>query len=174
MNKRYLLAALVLLPGCPLLEVNADVEEVCLTYTGVQVDGQPGVADLHKSVVFDDLGAVHELANNDADVRFVRAAVTARSGIPDFGFVHAAKVTIASGEPDALFPPLVLYQCNGDCAASASSLEMPADVQENAIDYMRGDSVLVDLVFTGELPGNAWSMDIDVCLNGHLSYQFEP
>jgi hypothetical protein len=173
-NKRFLVAALTLLPGCPLLTVNADVEDVCLTYADVQVEGSPGVTDLKKSVVFDNLGAVHDLANQNADVRFVSAAVTARTGIADFSFVQSAKVAIASGKPDSTLPQLVLYQCSGDCASRASSLQMPADVQTSAIEYVREDSVLVDLDFTGQLPATAWSMDIDVCLSGHVSYTLEP
>ena len=175
MKAAFILGGLVFLPACPLLEVQTDVPEVCLTYPGIQVapamDGAPA---LHESFSFDDLEAIHDLQNLDANLAFVSARAHATAGITDFDFVHAAHVVVTSGDPAATLPPLTLYDCNGDCIPGDGTLEMPAAVQEDAIDYVKSDSIVIDLDLTGQLPAQAWAMDVDVCMHAKVDLKVEP
>jgi hypothetical protein len=171
----FVLGGLVFLPACPLLEVQGDAPEVCLTYSGIQV--APGTANkptLNESFSFDDLKAIHDLQNLDASLAFVSARARATSGITDFSFVQGAHITVASGDPMSTLPPLTLYDCNGDCIPSGDTLEMPAAVQENAIDYVKSDSILIDLDLTGQLPAQAWNMDVDVCMHAKVDLKVQP
>lgn len=165
---------LVLLPGCPLLDIEADVEEVCLTYPNLQVPGAPAQSSIQQSFVFDDLSAVHDLTELDADLQFVRAEVKVTSGASSLAFVDAVKLKVSSGDPNSKLPPMTMYDCDGDCAPAGDTLVIPAAVASNAIEYLRGDSVVIDIDFQGEIPQTDWSMDVSVCMKARASYTFSP
>lgn len=178
MNKspRFVLAlgVLVFSGGCPLLDVAVDVEEVCLTYPDVAVEGHPGGLAVSRSFSFDDLDAVHEIIERDGDVRFVRGEVRAKTGVDNFAFVDSARIIVSSGDPASALPPLTVYNCDGDCLPDGNKLALDGSVQESAIEYVKSDSLVVDIDLVGRLPSEAWTMDVDVCLKGHLEYAFEP
>jgi hypothetical protein len=163
-----LLFGLVMLPGCPLVDVQADVPEVCLTYPNLQVQ-TPAVKSLSQSFVFDDLSAVHELAKQ-ANLELVRAELRATSGVENLAFVHAVNVVVASGDPQTTLPPLTMYNCDGDCTPDGGTLEVPAALTHNVIEYLKGDSITIDIAFSGEIPEATWTMDIDVCMKGSAGY----
>lgn len=162
------------LAGCPLLDVQADIPEVCLTYPNLVVPATPGVTSIAQSFTFNDLSAVHDLANRDASLHFVRAEIRATSGITDFSFVHAARVVVASGDPGTTLPPLTMYDCNGDCAPDGDRLEVPAAAGNDAIAYLRSNSIIIDLAFQGTIPTASWTMDVDVCMSAHAGYTLAP
>lgn len=162
--------ALTVLPGCPLLHIEAEVQEVCLSYPNLEVNNPTAQSSVQQSFVFDDLSAIHDLAKQDANLEFVRAEIHATTGVTSFGFVHAVHLVVSSGDPDTTLPPLTMYDCDGDCVPQGDSLEIPAVLGNNAIAYLRGDSVLIDLDFEGEIPAGTWTMDVDVCMKASASY----
>jgi hypothetical protein len=164
---------LATLAGCPLLEIEADVPEVCLTYAGVAVEGLAGATQVERSFVFDDLAKIEEMAALDADLVFVRAAARPVSGIDSLGFVDTARVSIASGDAESTLPELRVYDCDGDCAAEGS-IAMPAAVRQDALEYVATGSILVAIELAGALPRDAWTMDVDVCVQGNAKYTLEP
>jgi len=174
MIKYSALVGLALLPtGCPLLDVETQVQEACLTYKNVMVDPAPaGQTDVHQMFAFDDLGPVHSLLSLDdgATVHFVSAKTTAVSGITDFSFVQAADVSMSS----ETLPVLVVYNCSGDCVSADDTLSIPTSVQDNALDYLKGDSIMVDMSFTGQMPTTAWSMNVDMCFDAQAGYTVDP
>jgi hypothetical protein len=165
---------LLALSGCPLLDVRADVPEVCLTYPNLAVTTTAGLHSLHQSFAFDDLSAVHDLANRDANLKFVRAEVRATSGIDSFAFVDAVHVVVASGDPGTTLPPLTMYDCDGDCVPTGNTLDVPAAVGNNAIAYLRANSLVIDVDFQGVIPASTWTMDVDVCMAAQAGYTVSP
>lgn len=165
---------LAMLPGCPLLNVEADVPEVCLSYPNLEVTSPTAQTSIKQSFGFDDLSAIHDLAKQDADLEFVRATVRATSGVENFGFVRAVHVVVSSGDAGSTLPPLTMYDCTGDCVPDGNTLDIPATVGTNAIEYLRGDSVLIDLDFEGEIPAGTWTMDVDVCMKARAGYTVNP
>lgn len=166
--------SLTLLPGCPLLKIEAEVEEVCLSYPNLEVTNPIAQSSIQQSFVFDDLSAIHDLAEQDANLQFVRATVRATSGISDFSFVRAVRLVVSSGDPSSSLPSLTMYDCDGDCVPEGDELAIPASVGTNAIEYLRGDSVLIDLDFEGEIPAGTWTMDVDVCMKAKAAYTVSP
>jgi hypothetical protein len=164
---------LTLLPGCPLLDVEADAQEVCLTYPNLQVPAAGGLTSLHQSFSFDDLSQIHDLADLDADIELIRAEVHATSGISDFSFIHSAKIVVGANAQAGL-PALTMYDCNGDCNPEGAKLVIPAAKVNDAIEYLRGDALTVDVSFEGVVPDKAWTMDVDVCMKASASYTFSP
>ena len=174
MLKYSALVGLALLPtGCPLLDVETDVQEACLTYKNVHVDAAPaGDTQLSQSFAFDDLGPVHALLDLDdgANVHVVSAKIPAVSGISDFSFVQSAHV----GMSNDTLPELVVYDCTDDCVSADDTLSIPTSVQDNALDYLRGDSVMVDMAFSGTMPNAQWTMNVDMCFDAQAGYKLEP
>jgi hypothetical protein len=167
-------AGLALLPGCPLLDIEADVQEVCLSYPNLQVPAQAGQSSIKQSFAFDDLSKVHDLAKLDANLEFVRAEVRVTSGIDSLAFIDEVHIVVSSGDPDSTLPPLTMYDCTGNCAPDGNKLVIPAALGNDAIEYLRSDSILIDLDFRGEIPPTAWTMDVDVCMKARASYTFSP
>jgi hypothetical protein len=170
----YGVGLLLLVTGCPVLDVAVEVKDVCLTYPGITIEGVPDTRSVNRSFVFDDLDGVRALVKEHADVQFVRAEVRARAGISDFAFVDTALVTMASGDPASKLPVLTVFGCDGDCLLDGNRLTLPASVEKSATEYLATDSILVEVVITGRLPNVTWTMDADICMNGQLDYQLEP
>lgn len=161
---------LTLLPGCPLLDVQADAQEVCLTYPNLSVPALGGQTSVNQSFSFDDLSAIHDLTKLDASLELLRAEIHATSGVDDFSFVQTAKLVISNSE----LAPLTMYDCDGNCDPTGGDLVIPAAQINNALEYLRGDSISVDVVFEGTLPNKPWTMDVDVCFKASASYTFAP
>ncbi|HET9623047.1 MAG TPA: hypothetical protein VFP84_16860 [Kofleriaceae bacterium] len=167
-------AGLTVLPACPLLDVTADAQEVCLTYPNLKVPAAGGETSLDQSFSFDDLSKIHDLTKLDASLEFTRAQVRATSGITDFSFIESAKLDVASGDPGSTLPTLTMYDCNGDCDPNGATLDIPANTVTNAVQYLRGDSIEIGVAFKGTLPSVAWTLDIDVCMTASASYSVAP
>ena len=170
MTRSALLAfGLAMLPGCPLLEVEAEVPEVCLTYPNLAVQ-TPELPSISQSFVFDDLSKVHDIVKQDATLEFVSAELRVTSGLDNLAFVHKVDIVVASGDPDTVLPQLTMYHCDGDCAPEGNAITLSAAAGHNAIEYLKEDSIMIDLTFVGEIPAASWTMDIDVCLKGKAGY----
>jgi hypothetical protein len=165
-------AGLTVLPACPLLDVTADAQEVCLTYSNLKVPAAPdGLTDADQSFTFNDLSKIHDLTKLDANLELVRAEIRATSGISDFSFVEAAHLSVSSGDDNSTLPPVTMYDCDGNCDPNGATLEIPATDVSNVVDYLRTDSIKVDVSFKGQLPSVDWMMDVDVCFKASASYK---
>jgi len=166
---------LLALPGCPLLDVQVDAEEVCLSYPNLEIPAAAGgMTSLDQSFSFDDLSAVHDIVKLDANLEFVRAEVTATSGITNFDFIHSVKIVVASGDPGTTLAPMTMYDCNGDCVPDGNKLEIPAAEGNDAIAYLRSSSIKIDLQFEGDVPAVKWTMDVNVCIKARAGYSYSP
>jgi len=163
---------LAMLPGCPLLQVEADVPEVCLHYPNLQVEAPPGLTSAKQSFAFDDLSAVHDLTELDANLEFVRAEIHTTGTALDF--IEAVHVVVSSGDPASTLPPLTMYDCDGNCVPEGNKLVVPASLARNAIEYLKSNSIVIDLDFRGQIPAGSWSMDIDVCMKARADYTVSP
>ncbi|HVK86201.1 MAG TPA: hypothetical protein VM513_18905 [Kofleriaceae bacterium] len=158
-----------LLAGC---QVQLDVEEVRLSYRNVEVKGGGnGMGASKHGFTFDDLSALEELVELGADIRFAGAELRATSGVDDMSFVDQLQLAVASADPDAGLPALVLYGCKGNCGAHGQGIEMKPEKKPHAGDYLGTGSLLIDLDIVGKLPGKPWTLDVDVVLEAHAEYE---
>ena len=165
---------LAMLPGCPLLTIEADVEEVCLRYPNLKIDNATAASSITESFVFDELSDIHELAEQDADLQFVRAEIRATSGVENLAFIRSVKVVVSSADPGTTLPPLTMYDCDGNCVPDGAALEIPAGLGSNAIEYLRSDAIAIDIDFEGEIPAGSWTIDVDVCMKARAAYTVSP
>jgi hypothetical protein len=164
------LLGLLVLPACPLADVEAEVPETCAIYHGLQIQAvAAGETSVTQRFVFDDLTAFGQLAELDASIRFTRAQVTATSGVADFSFVKTASVMIASGDHDATLPTLAAFGCES-CRSSGAALEIASATSIDTKDYLSAGALIVDLDLQGTLPAVDWTMDVAVCVSGTGSY----
>ncbi len=167
---------ITLAAGCPLLEVEAEMPEVCMTHKDVEVEGVPAdyAMGIDETFVFDDLTAFDEIKDLDADLRFVSATVRATYGVGNRAFIDAASVQIASNNPDSTLPTRAIYACDGNCPAKDNALAIPVKDQDDALEYIRSGSMAIALTATGNMPTESWKMDVEICVAGRASYSFEP
>jgi hypothetical protein len=170
----YLLASLLVLPACPLLEVQAQVEEVCLTYRGVMIPGVPvGQTSIDQSFTLDQLQGAKDLADADAQLTFTHAEVRAVSGVSGFSFVQKAELSIASGDPNSTLPTVSVFDCEG-CGTPAAALDVDNAATVPVQDYIKTGSLVVTIALEGTPPANDWVADVDVCMSGNISYKVAP
>ncbi|MEO6772222.1 MAG: hypothetical protein ABI467_04270 [Kofleriaceae bacterium] len=170
----YLMASLLVLPACPLLAVNAEVQEVCLTYRGVTIPGVPvGQTSIEQSFTIDQLQGAKDLADADAQLTFTHAEIRAVSGVSDFSFVQQADLSIASGDPDSTLPTLSVFSCEG-CGTSAPAIDVDHATSVPVQDYIKSGSLIVTIALQGTPPANDWVADVDVCMSGNVSYNVAP
>jgi hypothetical protein len=165
-------AGLVLLTGgCPLLQIEAEVQEVCMTYADLEIPGSDGSGTISHQFVFDDLMSIDEIEQLDGNVEFVNVKLRAKSGVSDLGFVESAHITVASGDPASTLPELTIVDCSGAaCPTAGSAITLLASEHGDAMAYLRSDSVAVSLDVTRVLPTQAWTIDVDVCVKGTIRF----
>jgi hypothetical protein len=164
----------VIATGCRLADVEVDVEEVRLTYQNVEIIGARGIGAAKQSFVFAELEPIQDLVDYGATVSFVGAEMRATSGIDDLGFVEATSITFGSGDPMSKLPHVVAYDCAGNCQAHGRALVMASEHKHEANDYVRSGSILLDVDLIGAMPGQTWTMDLDVVLEARIDKTFDP
>jgi hypothetical protein len=172
--------ALALLPACPLLDFQADVQSACVTYSDVAVEAMPPVmGTIEKSFTVNDLDSFKQLADDGFTMEFASGDVQAGSGISSFGFVQAAQVDVASGDASSTLPTLE-FDCTNCGSGDATELDFApvnggsGSVSAATIDakpYFDSGSLVITVGLTGMPPSVAWSMNVDVCVTGSASYQ---
>ena len=163
-------AGLVLLTGgCPLFQVEVEVKEVCMTYPDLVIPPSDGSGTVSHSFVFDDLESVEGLDELDGNVEFVAVKLRAKSGVSSLDFLDAAHVSVATADK----PEVSIVDCAGDCPGGASELVLDTTAAVNALDYLDADAIAVTIDVAGSLPTTEWSVDVDVCVKGKLSYAVE-
>jgi len=168
------LSLITLVAGCPFLEIEAEMPEVCMTHTNVEVAGVPAdsAQSIDETFAFDDLSAFEQLNDLDADLRFVSATIRATHGVGNLAFINAASLAIASANPDSTLPTRAVYACDGDCPAKDNGLAIPVQDQDDALEYIRSGSMSISLQASGNMPTEAWKMDVEICVAGRASYSF--
>jgi hypothetical protein len=170
--RRVLLCGLTaLVSGCPLLDVRAEVEEVCMTYRGVTIPGMAaGATSVEQSFDFDDLRGAKQLADAGATLVFTRAELRATSGPTSFELVHHATLSIASADPASTLPTLDVFTCD-DCGNATPTLQITNASTTPVDDYLETGGLVVTVDLAGTLPTADWTADIDVCMTGTIAYQ---
>ena len=176
--KGLAIVAIVALPGCPVVDIEADVQQVCVTSTDLSVAAattpSPTTA-VAETISVDQLGLLHSLASDHFTLELVSAKTLATSGIADFAFVTSASVSIASGAPSSTLPTLDAFSCDA-CTKSGASVEVEptaAVAATNIAPYLATGSLVITVEMLGSAPEVAWSMDVDVCMTGSASYKLD-
>lgn len=154
------------LGGCPLLQIEADVPEVCVSRTGVEVPGALGQLQTTVSVQLSDIQGLDELQAGD-ELHFISFAAHPQDGGDEFRQVQSAKVTLKASAAAGL-PPIEIFACDGDCADAAGSLAVKSSTDANIADYLSDGEATAEVELRGALPLRNFNVDITACLAGEL------
>jgi hypothetical protein len=162
--------------GCPLLEVEAEFEDLLVTYPGIEISAASEGEQQHteRSFAVDDLMALEQAARfvDGGMVELVSADLRPSAGI-DLGFIQRASIVVRSGDPDSPLAPLT-YACDGDCTVDAGVLAIQSLDTQNALAYLQTGSLLVEVSIDGELPARAWTLDVDLHFRGTVKASVKP
>jgi hypothetical protein len=162
--------------GCPLLDVEAEFEDLLVTYPAVEVPAATAEEARHveRSFAVDDLMALDKVAKlvDGGMVELVSADLRPTTGI-DLGFVQRATITVTSGDPESNLAPLT-YSCDGDCSVEGGVLAIQSLTTQNALAYLKSGSLLVEISIDGDLPAVDWTMDVDLHFRGQVEASVGP
>jgi len=172
---KAVLAAIAVLPACALASVDADLDEGCVNRLGIAVPAVPvtGIHTIAHEFTVDDLGGLAELAKDgDPDLHFIRFKARAVAGSPANSLAGVTAAHVALTSPG--LPSVIAYDCSGDCPVVGPVLEVPPATDAGAADYLATGSLTVAIDISGALPDRDWTMDVSVCVSGHLAYSLGP
>lgn len=164
-----LLALALLLPlgGCPLLQVEAEVPEVCVSRTGVTVPGSLGQVQTKVKVELADVGGLDEIRGSD-ELHFISFSAHPQGSSGELASIQSAKVTLIAGAASGL-PALQIFACSGDCLGADGSLTVKSSTDANIADYLGDPQVSVEVELQGSLPLRDFKVDVVACLSGALT-----
>ena len=156
----------LLLPlgGCPLLQVEVEVPNVCISRTDVAVPGTLGQLQTRVQVELSDIAALDELEPGD-ELQFISFSARPQGGGGELSGIESAKVPLAGGG----LPALVIFDCDGDCITADGSLSPTPASEDNVADYMRADDAAVEIELHGSLPPRDFKIDVSACLSGEAT-----
>lgn len=195
-------SALLLGFGAGCIQVDAELPTTCFLQNGVSIEAL-GVDEVRVQAGFDavrDAGielpevlplvavetsfrrdgldqipdALDELGA-DATVSLLAVDVTATEGLTSFEIIDEVAVTMAPAGPETGLPPTVLARCRRDegCDVSGATVILAGAPDTNLVDYMRAGELEFTLELAGRPPLETWTFDVDVCMSGGASYEYE-
>jgi hypothetical protein len=160
--------------GC-MLSVEADVPDIEVTQHDIAFAGVPHAAllgDLSTSMSFSQDRPGLDLPKGiDTSAQAVKVEFSAKSGIEDFQFLRALRVTMTP--PDSSAEPIELINYERvDGATVGATLTVPSKNPVNILEQWKADSAVFNIEMAGTLPEQAWTIDMSVHFVGKLSYKF--
>lgn len=170
---RAFYAALSLLFGLG-CSARADIPEVVLTQNDVAIDGVPripgvGAESTVVTTTFDHPKGFELPDFFKSELHALSAKATALGDMEDMSFVEGLTLTLASRTDATLEPIVVASYERGQGALSGSVMEMEIDSDANVLSYWETKSAYYDLSVWGQMPEDAWALDVTVAFSGSIS-----
>jgi hypothetical protein len=158
--------------GC-MMEVEATVPEVEITQHDLAFEGVPLAAmlgDVSLSKSFSQKHQRLELPEGlDTEVKALGITLTAKSGIENFDFLKALRLTMSD---DVHEPVELIDYTRVDGAPSTNVLTMESKNPVNTLDQWKTDSATFTVEVAGALPAQAWKVDLAVRFAGKIKYKY--
>lgn len=175
-------ATLPLVSGCPLVDIEIDVPEVCISASSIEIAGVGDLPDIEGEIVLErsiDITAqIHEMRASLADLgtagtlrlRSLDVSIAPSPTAPEsLDFVRGLELVFVT--PNGTLPPLLAFDCD-DCPTTARTLDVavrPLDF----LPYLDADVLHLDAAIRGDLPREPWSMSIDTCFRSTISREID-
>jgi hypothetical protein len=159
--------------GC-MVSVEADVPDVQVTQHDIAFPGIPGAAqlgDLSTGKSFTQERPALDLPSQiDSSVQAVKIELTAKTGITNFDFLKALRITmIPKGGTEAI--ELINYEKTGS-ATVGKVLTIAAKNPVNILEQWKADSATFTVDVAGTLPEANWTIDMSVHFAGKASFKY--
>jgi hypothetical protein len=160
--------------GC-MLSVEAEVPDVEVTQHDIAFEGVPGGAtlgDISTGKSFTQERPALDLPKEiDSSVQAVKIELRAKTGIHDFAFLRALRITMAPKDGTSEPIELINYE-KADGAVVGATLTIPSKNPVNILDQWKATSAVFTVTVAGTLPEQAWTMDMAVHFAGKVSYKY--
>jgi|tagenome__1003787_1003787.scaffolds.fasta_scaffold20192575_1 hypothetical protein len=161
----------LLAEGCG-VSVEADAPEVTVTQRDLAFDGVPLAALVGPVSVSRKFSQKHKKldlpSGLDSEVKALGVTLTAKTGIKDFGFLHALRISMS----DDVHTPVQLVEYEQPAGGAPSSvLEMKSANPVNTLEQWKTDSATFTVEVAGTLPTDAWTVDLTLHFGGSFTYK---
>jgi hypothetical protein len=157
--------------GC---SASADIPEVVVTQSDVRFDATPAVpglpdqeAEIENS--FDHPKGFGLPAYFDTELYPLSAVITGRGNMTDLSFVSGITLTLASRAEDALPAKVVATYERTGSARPGRAIRLRTESDADVLAYWGTQSAYYDIKLWGELPEEAWAVDVQVVFSGNVS-----
>lgn len=159
--------------GC-MVSVEAEVPDVEVTQHDVEFPGIPGASqlgDLSTGMSFTQERPALDLpAQIDSSVQAVKIELTAKTGITNFEFLKALRITMVPKGGTAPIELINYEKAPG--AVVGPVLTIAAKNPVNILEQWKADSATFTVDVAGTLPETKWSLDMSVHFAGKASFKY--
>lgn len=170
-----LAAAVSLGSGACTLSAEADVPDVEVTQHDIAFAGIPQASLLgpvSTGMSFTQERPKLDLPSAlDSTVQAVKIELRAKSGIKNFDFLRALRITMAPKGYEA-DPIELIYYDKADGAVVGNTLTIASRNPVNILDQWKAESAIFSLQVAGMLPEEDWSIDMVMHFSGKISYKY--
>lgn len=176
------LAMLPLVSGCPLVALDIELPEVCISASPAHFDGVGDLPGLDGEIALErsiDLTAqVHEMRTSLADLGTtgtlrllsIDLQIEPTPNAPEnLDFVRGLELVFAA--PDSGLAPLLAFSCD-DCPTAAGDLDLVVEPVD-FLPFLDAEVLHLDATVRGELPRESWSMSVEACFSSTVSRNVE-
>lgn len=160
--------------GACMLSVEADVPDVEVTQHDIGFEGVPfgaTLGDVSTGKSFTQERPLDLPKALDSSVQAVKVELHAKSGIKDFDFLRALRITMAPTDSTAEPVELINYE-KKDGAVVGATLSIPSKNPVNILEQWKTDKAVFNVQVAGTLPEKAWAVDMVVHFAGKISYKY--
>jgi hypothetical protein len=173
MKLQLFVPLLATLTGACSPSFEADLPDVEITQHGLKMTGVPGAALLgDTSVTSSFTFSSSAWAKHMNSAVFVhQVTITAGGSLANLDFVQCARVTAAASALSEGTTPILDYERSTDApSTSAIAVSPPAPIDVTSL--WSADQVVIELQAAGQLPEQAWTVDVSLNLSGNITYKF--
>jgi hypothetical protein len=157
-----------------MVEVQATVPEVEVTQHDLTFDGVPQATALGGDVSLSkSFAQKHQRLDLPAglatEVKALGVTLTAKSGIENFDFLKAMRLTMSDDVHD---PITLIDYTRVDGAPSTTDLTMESANPVNTLEQWKTDSATFTIDVAGALPAQEWKIDLAVRFAGKVTYKY--
>jgi hypothetical protein len=170
--KRHLVLIALFSSAC--VDLTGELPEACLTQEALTFPGVPiSVPEtrITEEFVHEDLRELQEFLGDEieSEITFLRVAFVPKSGVTDLSFIKS--IEILGNTADGGMEDVPVSACQGSaCPVGGARVFLPANDSINIRDYVKSGSMSFGMTVGGDLPKTDWSIDVDICVHGTVSY----
>lgn len=151
---------------------HADIPEVVITQSEITFEGVPQIAGITVPTAlttsFDHPEGFDLPEFLDPELRPLGARIIARDTSQDLAFIESLSLTIASRSPDGPEPTVIASYTRED-TGEINAIDILANSEADILQYWDTETAFYQLSVNGELPVEAWGVDVVVKFAGSLS-----
>jgi hypothetical protein len=157
--------------GC---SARGDIPEVVLTQSDVGFDGVPRIPGVPSATgtlrtSFDHPKGFDLPEFFNPELYPLSASITGLGDMRDLTFVEGLTLTLSSRAEDGPPPRVMATYERGSGGAVGRVVEMDTDGDSDVLTYWSTQSAFYDITIWGDLPEQAWAIDVNVAFSGSIS-----